>query len=222
TGKMDTGSICSSSSSSDFSEFDFESEDEAKKSYFTIFTGHKILYYPCIYMTKTLFYNMYMIPKIVFYNIYMNTKNIFLQYLHNIPPSIYRCSCGHCQVQPTQRECVCCHSVNVVSIKLEYNEDDKPTGCITDLSGFNTLCLDELVLEIAFKLYRIQYGKKAYNGPYHKKMRHTGYRQFVSWCWSFLGEHIRVVLPSCVVSKIRAFFPPPGLEENFVFTGFLD
>ncbi|XP_037830200.1 P2X purinoceptor 7-like [Kryptolebias marmoratus] len=221
---MDTGSICSSSSSSDFSEFDFESEDEAY-----------LLVSESGLEDEEFGEGRFECDIDGIIQPYMDEPEVQPppdddeeeMEVHPTPEIDFNivenwCSCGHCQVQPTQRECVCCHSVNVVSIKLEYNEDDKPTGCITDLSGFNTLCLDELVLEIAFKLYRIQYGKKAYNGPYHKKMRHTGYRQFVSWCWSFLGEHIRVVLPSCVVSKIRAFFPPPGLEENFVFTGFLD
>ena len=32
--------------------------------------------------------------------------------------------------------------------------------------------------------------------------------------------HVRVVLPSCAVSCIRAHFPPPGIEDNFVFAGF--
>lgn len=136
--------------------------------------------------------------------------------------STYRCLCGHCQVLPTRRECVCCHAIDHVSTKLAHQQDGKPTGCITDMNGFDRICLDELVLEIAFKLYKHQYGRRAYNGPHHKKMRHSSYRQFVTWCWDYLGEHIRVVLPSCVVSKIRAFFPPTGLEENFVFTGFQD
>ena len=35
-----------------------------------------------------------------------------------------------------------------------------------------------------------------------------------------LGKDIRVPLPSCAVSCIRAHFLPPGLEEDFEFVGF--
>ena len=46
------------------------------------------------------------------------------------------------------------------------------------------------------------------------------YRQFTRWCWGILGKEIRVVLPSRVVMCIRAHFPPPGYEDDFVFEGF--
>ena len=45
-------------------------------------------------------------------------------------------------------------------------------------------------------------------------------RQLARWCWGYLGKEIRVPLPACAVSCVRAHFPPPGLEENFVFKGF--
>ena len=41
----------------------------------------------------------------------------------------------------------------------------------------------------------------------------------VRWCWGVLGKDIRVPLPSCAVSCIRAHFPLPGLED-FEFDGF--
>lgn len=37
--------------------------------------------------------------------------------------------------------------------------------------------------------------------------RYLAYRSFVSWCWGFLGRRVRVVLPACVVLRIRAEFP---------------
>lgn len=36
---------------------------------------------------------------------------------------------------------------------------------------------------------------------------HLSYRSFVSWCWGYLGWHVRVVIPSCVVVQIRQEFP---------------
>ena len=48
----------------------------------------------------------------------------------------------------------------------------------------------------------------------------TGYRQLTRWCWGLLGKEFRVVLPSCAMCCIRVQFPPPGLEEDFMFEGF--
>ncbi|KAG1653159.1 hypothetical protein GQR58_025784 [Nymphon striatum] len=38
------------------------------------------------------------------------------------------------------------------------------------------------------------------------KYRYVAYRQFVRWCWGFLGKNIRVVIPSCAVTAIRNAF----------------
>ena len=58
------------------------------------------------------------------------------------------------------------------------------------------------------------------NKEEHKVNRHIAYRQFTRWCWGILGKEIRVVLPSCVVMCIRAHFPSPGYEDDFIFEGF--
>ncbi|XP_019625436.1 PREDICTED: uncharacterized protein LOC109470798 isoform X2 [Branchiostoma belcheri] len=44
--------------------------------------------------------------------------------------------------------------------------------------------------------------------------RYTTYRQFVRWCYEFLGKKNRVTLPSCTVDAIRSHFPSPD------YTGF--
>jgi hypothetical protein len=44
-------------------------------------------------------------------------------------------------------------------------------------------------------------------------------RQLARWCWGVIGKDIRVVLPSFAVSCIRAHFPLPGQEDDFVFVG---
>lgn len=137
----------------------------------------------------------------------------------NVVYLLYRCSCQYCQVLPTRAECVCCHQVPTVSALLPQDED-KPTVCITERRGFDVVCLDVDVLDVAWLQYKQQYGRQTYDGPLHKRLRHVAYRQFVRWCYRYLGKDIRVILPSCVVSKIRAFFPPPGLEETFTFEGF--
>ena len=40
-----------------------------------------------------------------------------------------------------------------------------------------------------------------------RQCRHLSYRTFVSWCWGSLGRSVRVVIPSCVVLRIRREFP---------------
>jgi hypothetical protein len=49
-----------------------------------------------------------------------------------------------------------------------------------------------------------------------RKLRHTAYRQLVCWCWQYLGRKLRVVLPSCAVSKIRDTFP----SQSASYVGF--
>lgn len=41
----------------------------------------------------------------------------------------------------------------------------------------------------------------------YSQYRYLAYRSFVSWCWGFLGRRIRVVIPACVVLRIRREFP---------------
>ena len=41
----------------------------------------------------------------------------------------------------------------------------------------------------------------------HRRYRYIAYRQFVRWIFGVLGKNIRVPIPSCVVTAIRAKFP---------------
>ena len=121
-------------------------------------------------------------------------------------------------------ECLCCSEIEQCVAKnhevaVAENLGEVPT-CITQNPGFNAVCLNPWVLQTAWFQYKQQYGANAYEGPEHKQRRHVAYRQLTRWCWHVLGKEIRVVLPACAVSCIRAHFPPPGLEEDFVFTGF--
>ena len=40
-----------------------------------------------------------------------------------------------------------------------------------------------------------------------RTLHYKAYRQLARWCWGYLGNEIRVVLPSCAVDKIRTAFP---------------
>ena len=120
--------------------------------------------------------------------------------------------------------CVCCHEVpGVMNKNEEVFETDKlreKPSCITDNPAFKAVCLNPWVFQVAWYHYKQQYGTMATERPEDRKNRHVAYRQLARWCWGYLGKEIRVPLPACAVSCIRAHFPPPGLEENFVFKGF--
>ena len=119
-------------------------------------------------------------------------------------------------------ECVCCQeipemiSLNEEAVILEKLKD--PLVCMTDNPGFWAVCLNLWVLRTAWYQYKQQYDN-SYEGPEHQKNRHLAYRQLARLGWGILGRHVRVVLPSCAVSCIRAHFPPPGPEDEHVFVG---
>ena len=120
-------------------------------------------------------------------------------------------------------ECLCCHEIGPVMNKISDAvnvANHRSPLCITNHPGFDGVCLNQWVLETAWYNYRQQYDE-GFDGPEHKRKRHVAYRQLVMWCWGKLGRHIRVVLPSCAVSCVRAHFPPPGPEEDHQFTGYL-
>ena len=123
-----------------------------------------------------------------------------------------------------RQECVCCQEVEKIKAlnvcSVEMGEVESEPTCITLHPGFRAVCLNRYVLRTAWYQYRQQYGTNGHEGPEHKQNRHIAYLQLVRWCWGILGKEIRVVLPSCALSCIRAHFPPPGLEDDFDFTGF--
>ena len=130
----------------------------------------------------------------------------------------------NCEVMATAKKCICCFEIDEIMEKM--SELSNPVGCITLHPGFSTVCLDVWVLQVAYFQYQQQYGRlrlSAYR-PNHipfysfktRKYRYTGYRQLVRWCWGWLGKDVRVVLPSCDVTKIRRRFP------SSTYTGFTD
>ncbi|WAR06398.1 hypothetical protein MAR_021767 [Mya arenaria] len=106
----------------------------------------------------------------------------------------------------TERESVCCRDVEQTNFKLDvFNEEGHDIECIIDHPGFGTVCLDRYVLETAYYQYRQQY--RVPQQEDNEQQRYVAYRQFVRWCWGYLGREVRVVLPSCAVQRIRAQFP---------------
>ncbi|WAR05113.1 P2RX7-like protein [Mya arenaria] len=121
------------------------------------------------------------------------------------------CRCNSCIAMHTERESVCCRDVEQTNFKLDvFNEEAHDIECITDHPGFGTVCLDRYVLETAYYQYRQQYGVPQQED--NEQQRYVAYRQFVRWCWGYLGREVRVVLPSCAVQRIRAQFPSQQYE----------
>ncbi|KAJ8018040.1 P2X purinoceptor 7 [Holothuria leucospilota] len=114
------------------------------------------------------------------------------------------CACEECIPMPTVRESLCCREIPEVENRREEVVD---IGCITHHEGFQPVCLNVHVLLVAYLQFRQQYGEREGHAINDRQYRYTAYRQFVRWCWGYLGKHVRVVLPSCAVRRIREAFP---------------
>ncbi|XP_064639324.1 P2X purinoceptor 7-like [Lineus longissimus] len=130
------------------------------------------------------------------------------------------CQCGNCAIMETARECVCCCGVKQVQAKL-----DDPAlagahlGCVTDHPGLEGICYNIWTLEVAAMAYKQRYGSIKIKGPANEKYRFVAYRQFVRWCWDYLGREVRVVIPSCMMIKIREAFPSTACYKGFKLAG---
>ncbi len=58
--------------------------------------------------------------------------------------------------------------------------------------------------------------KTKYQNQLFSRYRYLSYRSFVIWCWGLLGCRIRVIIPACVVLRIRSEFP----DEEGHYIGF--
>lgn len=52
---------------------------------------------------------------------------------------------------------------------------------------------------------------------FNRRYRYTAYRQLVRWCCGYLGRHRGLVLPSCVLKKIRDAFPADDRQYSQEF-----
>uniref|UniRef100_A0A8C1DJ89 P2X purinoreceptor 7 intracellular domain-containing protein n=1 Tax=Cyprinus carpio carpio TaxID=630221 RepID=A0A8C1DJ89_CYPCA len=88
-------------------------------------------------------------------------------------------------------------------------------GCVTAHPGFEPVALNPYVLQAVYGTYVQLYGEMeetVINSVY----RHHAYRNVIRWCWGYLGQHIRVVIPSCAVTRIREEFPEEGPYRGFL------
>ncbi|KAL4148699.1 hypothetical protein QTP88_002869 [Uroleucon formosanum] len=129
------------------------------------------------------------------------------------------CSCGYCKGMLSDIECLCCNELpNLEKIR---NQERK---CITLHQSFSKLILDKEILNITRHNLilktknRINKKKLGQHHPENKTWRFICYKQYMSWVnsWIAMGRGYRVVLPACVVQKIREEYPEP----NGIYVGF--
>ncbi|KAL7380473.1 hypothetical protein ABVT39_018460 [Epinephelus coioides] len=120
-------------------------------------------------------------------------------------PQLHWCICTNCRDMPTDLEKLCCRQ--------------EPPNCISNMAHMQYYILEEGVLQLAGAAWNDIFAIDDHQEPgvEQRQFRHAAYRQFVLWQHGRLGEGNRVVIPSCVVWKIRDKFPNPTGQ----YTGFL-
>nr|XP_054595965.1 P2X purinoceptor 7-like isoform X2 [Nothobranchius furzeri] len=106
---------------------------------------------------------------------------------HRMGPVSEWCTCGHC-TSLSARENVCCRETPKIMLRCQQ----AVYGTFLQLYGE----MQETMLNSCY--------------------RHLAYRNVVRWCWGYLGQHVRVVIPSCAVSRIRQEFPEDGAYKGFL------
>ncbi|XP_065126270.1 P2X purinoceptor 7-like [Paramisgurnus dabryanus] len=114
------------------------------------------------------------------------------------------CLCGNCARMPNEAENLCCKEIPKVVRRMQ--QVPGPPSCMIHHPGFEPNCLNPYTLQNIHNIYSTDYGPLR-RRTLEEGYRYTAYRSFVSWCWGYLGRHNRVVIPSCVVLRIRLEFP---------------
>uniref|UniRef100_A0A672JC08 P2X purinoreceptor 7 intracellular domain-containing protein n=1 Tax=Salarias fasciatus TaxID=181472 RepID=A0A672JC08_SALFA len=119
-----------------------------------------------------------------------------------------RCACGHCSsLSPAEN--ICCRETPKVWHRCQVGV----ITCITQHPGFEPVSLNPYVLPAAYA-YESQIFGETQETMVNSSYRHLAYTNFA--CWGYLGQHIRVVLPSCAVTVIREYFPEDGPYTSFL------
>ena len=119
-----------------------------------------------------------------------------------IPPEAQTpkwCFCGRCVPMQKPMEEVCCrrtHGQCTLSLNAEHLE---------------AVVLNRGVLHLAILSRNDIFNLRRETN--NCNLRFASYRQYVLWAFGKLGKGNRVVIPSCVLNKIRAKFPAPVGEQ---------
>ncbi|XP_064472861.1 uncharacterized protein LOC135387692 [Ornithodoros turicata] len=93
--------------------------------------------------------------------------------------------------------------------EVERAEQHILNTCITENEMFQIFCLNTRILDV--ELQKVRYFTPSAllgaNSDKNRQYRHGAYQQFTWWVHGRLGRGVRVPLPSCVVTAVRARFP---------------
>ncbi|XP_060882052.1 uncharacterized protein LOC132953700, partial [Metopolophium dirhodum] len=115
-------------------------------------------------------------------------------------------------------ECMCCSEFDYVKQLLDSKK------CVTATASFEKIILAEEILNITRQQMIMKTKNKlkkkqlsALEVP-NKTWRYICYVQFTHWVnsWTSLGKGVRVVIPACVINKIRNKYP----EKDGLYVGF--
>ncbi|XP_043918790.1 P2X purinoceptor 7-like [Protopterus annectens] len=129
------------------------------------------------------------------------------------------CTCEKCVLMNTPQECYCCVSSHRARAKIAQLELAVQPVCITDHTDFEMACLTPLVLELILRSMHYVTRRSRSIQWTNRLYRVVAYRAYVLWIFENrrLGRGNRVVIPACVVSRIRQKFP----EDDNEYVGFL-
>jgi len=116
------------------------------------------------------------------------------------------CKCELCSYENREIDCLCCQEVDALNSKF----DDENIHCVTESTGFATLCTNKLVLaNVLTGLHETKgdYLEKSWS---NRSLRYAAYKQFIWWVFEYLGKGNRRVIPSCALWKIRGLYPEPN------------
>ena len=135
-----------------------------------------------------------------------------------------RCTCGNCQRLQRVEECICYPEIDCIVARnneaVEHEEPKEPLVCVvTQNPGFNAVCLNRWVLQIAWYLYK-QQCHNSYEGPKHKQNRHVAYKQLARWCWGILGREVRLALSFDLVRFAVFEHTSQALKKTFLLKDF--
>ena len=102
---------------------------------------------------------------------------------------------------PTETENVCCHFYEQFRARL-VSHDGKTCKCITEITGFNSVCIEMDAAEMAHYEVTEKYGPHGDDEESHELYRCLAYRRLSRWIFKKLGRYNRKVLPSRAVNAI--------------------
>ncbi|XP_040069854.1 P2X purinoceptor 7-like, partial [Ixodes scapularis] len=110
------------------------------------------------------------------------------------------CNCNHCVVldNGTEAECLCCRDMGSALTRVQ------PTGCIPEHPEFSMPCLSIAVLHLLY--FKLSGHGHPLHEDIHRRHQYTAYRTFVRCLCRRLGRGNQMILPACVVGRIREEF----------------